>query len=262
MSEFDSKTTALLDRMAPPVDAAPQAWDDVVRRAEPRRRRLTRRAALVIALAAAILVAVSASAGVRGLVTRYFPGEGRPAPLNIRREFQTMLNRDRTTLGGIVVDEHLAPDSIRHVAHFTTPRGTFDFYIAPLSRPGSMCTLTVQRPDTTTGSCNFPARNRGFGESAIGDSASGVWSIYGRTPANAPVGSVTIRFEYGARLPVAHGPGWFVFVVGPAHTRPGHRPVEIDVARADGRALRRFTLFPDCFKPVPQRDGEEHVSSC
>jgi hypothetical protein len=89
-----------------------------------------------------------------------------------------------------------------------------------------------------------------------------VWSIYGRMPADAPVGSVTISFENGARLPVVHGPGWFVYVVGPAHLRPGKRPAEIVVTRSDGRTLHRFTLIPSCFTPLSERDGRAQVSSC
>ena len=92
MSEFDPKTTALLDRLAPAIDGRPggvgrrrQALRDAPR------WRLTRRRALVLALAVAALAAATAAGGVHGLVTRYFPGAGHAAPLDIRREFKQIL---------------------------------------------------------------------------------------------------------------------------------------------------------------------------
>ena len=52
MSEFDPRTTALLERLAPAAASGPDAWADVVRRSERHRRwRLTRRRTLVLALA-------------------------------------------------------------------------------------------------------------------------------------------------------------------------------------------------------------------
>ncbi|MGH3139635.1 MAG: hypothetical protein ACRDQE_07865 [Gaiellales bacterium] len=60
MSEFDPKTRALLDRLAPATVAGPEAWADVVRRSEtPKRWRLTSRRTLVLALAVAALAAAS-----------------------------------------------------------------------------------------------------------------------------------------------------------------------------------------------------------
>ena len=77
MSEFDPKTTALLESLAPAIETGPQAW--ATSSGGPRRAaggRLTRRRALVLALAVAALAAATAAGGVHGLVTRYFPGEG------------------------------------------------------------------------------------------------------------------------------------------------------------------------------------------
>ena len=79
---------------------------------------------------------------------------------------------------------------------------------------------------------------------AVGDSAPGVWTIYGRTPAERAVGSVTVRFEDGTEPPAAHGPGWFVFLVDPARLRPGHRPVGIDITRTDGHQAAPVRLLP------------------
>ena len=78
MSEFDPKTTALLDRLAPAIDGRPGG---VGRRRQALRARAAVEAdatpALVLALAVAALAAATAAGGVHGLVTRYFPGEGR-----------------------------------------------------------------------------------------------------------------------------------------------------------------------------------------
>lgn len=261
MSEFDPKTTALLDRLVPAPAAGPEAWADVVRRSETRVRwRLTRRRTLVLALAVAALAAASAAGGVHGLVTRYFPGEGHEAPLDIRREFARRLSG--STVGGVREITWLDPGAIRRVAHFSTPSGTFDFYIAPLTRPGSLCTLTVEGRTTVVDDwCNYPPAGRRYGVVAIAQIEPGVWTVAGRTPAGAPIGSVTVRFEDGTAAPAARGPGWFAFLVDLVRLRPGHRPVGVDITRTDGTRLRRFDFFPGCIRPLPE-DVHGVLTSC
>lgn len=252
MSEFDSKTTALLDRLAPATAAGPEAWADVVMRSETRTRwRLTRRRALVLALAVAALAAATAAGGVHGLVTRYFAGAGHEAPLDIRREFTQILSQ--STIDGVREITWLDPHAIRRVAHFSTPRGTYDFYVAPLTRPGSLCTLTVEGQTTVVDQwCNYPPAGRRYGVIAIAQIEPGVWTVAGRTPAGAPIGSVTVRFEDGTETAAARGPGWFAFLVDPARLRPGHRPVGVDITRTDGTRLRRFDFFPGCIRQLPE----------
>ena len=146
MSEFDPKTTALLDRLAPATSAGPEAWADVVRRSETRPRwRLTRRAALVLALAVAALAAATAAGGVHGLVTRYFPG----AAHGLRSTSGGSSSRSSTmsTIEGVREVTWLDPRAIRRVAHFSTPRGHIRLLRRAAARPGSMCTLTVEGPN-------------------------------------------------------------------------------------------------------------------
>ena len=252
MSEFDPKTTALLDRLAPATAAGPEAWADVVRRSETRPRwRLTRRRTLVLALAVAALAAATAAGGVHGLVTRYFPGAAHEAPLDIRREFKQILSQ--STIEGVREITWLDPRAIRRVAHFATPRGTYDFYVAPLTRPGSLCTLTVEGRTTVVDDwCNFPPAGRRYGVVALAQTQPGVWTVAGRTPAGAPIGSVTVRFEDDTETVAARGPGWFVYLVDPARLRPGHRPVGVDITRTDGTRLRRFDFFPGCIRQLPE----------
>lgn len=261
MSEFDPKTSALLDRLAPATAAVPEAWADVVRRsAAPARWRLTRRRTLVLALAVAALAAASAAGGVHGFVTRYFPDEGHTAPLDIRREFARRLSGG--SVGGVPEITWLDPGAIRRVAHFSTSRGTFDFYIAPLTRPGSLCTLTVEGRTTVVDDwCNYPPAGRRYGVIAIAQIEPGVWTVAGRAPAGAPTGSVTVRFEDGTAAPAARGPGWFVFLVDPARLPPGHRPVGVDITRADGTRARRFDFFPSCIRQLPE-DARGAITSC
>jgi hypothetical protein len=261
VNEFDPRTTALLERLAPAAGPGPDAWADVVRRSEGRRRwSLTRRRTLVLALAIAALAAATASGGVHGLVSRYFPGEGNEAPLNIQREFKQILSR--STVEGVREITWLDPDAIRRVAHFSTSRGTFDFYIAPLTRPGSLCTLTVEGHTTVVDQwCNYPPAGRRYGVIALAQTEPGVWTIAGRAPMDAPIGSVTVRFQDGTAAPAAHGPGWFAFLVDPARLRPGHRPVGVDITRPDGTTLRRLDFFPTCIRPLPE-DTHGVSTSC
>jgi hypothetical protein len=261
VNEFDPRTIALLERLAPTAASGPDAWADVVRRSERHRRwRLTRRRTLVLALAMAVLAAATASGGVHGLVSRYFPGEGHEAPLDIRQEFKQILSQ--STIEGVREITWLDPRAIRRVAHFSTSRGTYDFYIAPLTRPGSLCTLTVEGHTTVVDQwCNYPPAGRRYGMLALAQTEPGVWTIAGRTPADAPIGSVTIRFEDGTRASAAHGSGWFAFLVDPARLRPGHRPVGVDITGTDGTRLRRLDFFPNCIRPLPE-DTHGVSTSC
>jgi len=261
VNELDPRTTALLERLAPAAASGPDAWPDVVRRSERHRRwGLTRRRTLVLALAIAALAAATASGGVHGLVSRYFPGEGHEAPLDIRREFARRLSG--STVGGVREITWLDPGAIRRVARFSTPAGTFDFYVAPLTRPGSLCTLTVEGRTTVVDDwCTFPPAGRRYGVVALAQTQPGVWTIAGRTPADAPIGSVNVRFQDGSVARAAHGPGWFAFLVDPARLRPGHRPAGVDITRADGTRLRRFEFFPLCITPVPD-DDHAAATSC
>jgi hypothetical protein len=261
VSEFDPRTTALLERLAPAAAAGPDAWADVVRRSERRRRwGLTRRRTLVLALAIAALAAATASGGVHGLVSRYFPGEGHETPLDIQHEFARRLSG--STVGGVRESTWLDARAIRRVAHFSTPGGTFDFYVAPLTRPGSLCTLTVEGRSTVVDQwCNYPPAGRRYGIIALAQTEPGVWTIAGRTPTHAPIGSATVRFQDGTVARAARGPGWFVFLVDPARLRPGHRPVSVDITRTDGTRPHRFEFFPLCIKPVP-KDVHGVLTSC
>ena len=122
MSEFDPRTTALLDRLAPAIDDGPQAWADVVRRVRDAPLvEADATPALVLALAVAALAAATAAGGVHGLVTRYFPGGAHEAPLDIRREFKQILSQ--STIEGVREITWLDPRAIRRVAHFSTPQG-------------------------------------------------------------------------------------------------------------------------------------------
>ena len=115
-----------------------------------------------MALAVAALAAATAAGGVHGLVTRYFPGAGHTAPLDIRREFKPILSQ--STIEGVREITWLDPRAIRRVAHFSTPRGTYDVYVAPLTRPGSLCTLTVEGRTTVVDQwCNYPPAGRRYG---------------------------------------------------------------------------------------------------
>ena len=263
MNEFDPRTTALLEKLAPAVETGPPAaWADVVRRSEERRwwTLTRRRRAVVLALAVAALAAATAAGGVHGLVTRYFPGAGHTAPLDIGREFKQILSR--STIEGVREITWLDPRAIRRVAHFSTPRGAYDVYVAPLTRPGSLCTLTVEGRTTVVDQwCNYPPAGRRYGVIAIAQIEPGVWTVAGRTPAAAPIGSVRVRFEDGTETAAARGPGWFVFLVDPARLRPGHRPVGVDITRTDGTRLRRFHFFPGCIRQLPE-DVRGVITSC
>ena len=157
------------------------------------------------------------------------------------------------TIEGVREITWLDPRAIRRVAHFSTPRGTSDVYVAPLTRPGSLCTLTVEGRTTVVDQwCNYPPAGRWYGVIAIAQIEPGVWTVAGRTPAGAPIGSVRVRFEDGTETAAAHGPGWFVFLVDPARLRSGHRPVGVDITRTDGTRLRRFDFFPGCIRQLPE----------
>jgi hypothetical protein len=156
-------------------------------------------------------------------------------------------------VGGVREITWLDPGAIRRVARFSTPAGTFDFYVAPLTRPGSLCTLTVEGRTTVVDQwCNYPPAGRRYGVIAIAQIEPGVWTVAGRTPAGAPIGSVRVRFEDGTETAAARGPGWFVFLVHPARLRPGHRPVGVDITRTDGTRLRRYDFFPGCIRQLPE----------
>jgi hypothetical protein len=261
VSEIDPRTAVLLDRLAPAVAAGPDGWDDVITRsAPPRRWRLSRRRALVLALAVAALAAATAAGGVHGLVTRYLTGADRRTPLDIQQEFRRHLAGN--TIGGVPDIAYFRPHAIRRVAHFSTPAGTFDFYVAPLGRTGSLCTLTVaERAKVVDDLCYYGAAGHGYAVTANDQPGPGVWSIEGRTPANTPIGSVIVRFQDGTTAPAARGPGWFAYLVGPDRLRAGHRPVGVDITGPDGASLRRLEFFPLCIKPVT---GNRHtaMTSC
>jgi hypothetical protein len=141
-----------LDRLAPPHEVGPPAWDEIVRRAKASRRHLTPRRAGLYALAAAIVVYLAAPAfGLGTPFADFF--SSKPAPKQAVKDFE---QQNAVGAHGFGVDPKILAGEARRITVYRLRDGRpFALDVAP-RRGGGFCFDFA-----SSGSCAGPRGARG-----------------------------------------------------------------------------------------------------
>lgn len=259
--------SALLEELAPAADSEAPAWDDVLARAEllatgsatnghvadahvqraliqravltrPRRRQLSRRGLLLVALGAvALIVVVGAAAYVLGHPVINF-GHAQKGPRKVVDDFGSM----QVAAPSPAMAPGVLPHQTRAITTVRIDGKRHTLYVAP-TKKGGFC----YQWSHLMGGCRADRRDRFAGQLEVG----GMGGPHGMTVLNGSFFQTD-----GERLVVAYADGQtdeipFVWVTAPidagfylyrvpdAHRRAGHQPVNVTLVDAANHVIDR-----------------------